>query len=279
MKARQILAPPQNFLNSASVPVTIKYMVKLLVSFLLISSAFGDNTSDRLLKSLVPYYSSVFSQVRDTLERKGDCRLQKTSFEIPTQDIKNDMFKLGPIGSVLWNGYIKYNINFDENYPKDVNRRNKFEEAMVKKFPKAGEVAYKMAYLANIKSRQFAPNFLNLKKFFSSSYAHQDAFRHAYWSALMTKHLGEDFAIIFSAAHEINREQMNRPIANKYNSDEMMDHINNEKGRIYGSKYKNLSDDEIANVIARDIKNGKFYILDGSVPGPYYQRPIISSDN
>lgn len=81
-----------------------------------------------------------------------------------------------------------------------------------------------------------------------------DAYRHAYWSALMTKHTTKTFAQQAGYAHE-------GYAVGSYDSikdlDVKMDLSNNTKGRNDASDNTSLSDAELANYIEKSVDNGK----------------------
>jgi|HigsolmetaAR206D_1030411.scaffolds.fasta_scaffold00160_21 hypothetical protein len=80
-----------------------------------------------------------------------------------------------------------------------------------------------------------------------------DAFRHAYWSALMTKHINRDFAYEAGYAHEGYKTGSYDDIKSL---DVKMDIKNNYSGRILGTKYKSKSDNYIAEKVADEVSKG-----------------------
>ncbi|SDC73316.1 DUF6973 domain-containing protein [Shouchella lonarensis] len=81
-----------------------------------------------------------------------------------------------------------------------------------------------------------------------------DAYRHAYWSALMTKHIGRNLAWRFGYAHEGHDTGTYHSISSL---DDKMDLRNNHLGRIDGTNWKKHSDKTIGNKIADSISKGK----------------------
>ena len=81
-----------------------------------------------------------------------------------------------------------------------------------------------------------------------------DAFRHAYWSALMTKKLGKDFAWKAGLAHEGLGTSY---VFDNQNDDKKMDINNNYSGRQIGETYQNSNDGTIAAVCRIHCSNGK----------------------
>lgn len=80
-----------------------------------------------------------------------------------------------------------------------------------------------------------------------------DAFRHAYWSALMAMHIDRDFAYDAGLAHEGLKRDYNFELQG---DDTKMDISNNFSGRVLGDNNKSKSDDQIANMIKNEVTNG-----------------------
>jgi hypothetical protein len=85
---------------------------------------------------------------------------------------------------------------------------------------------------------------------------HRDAFRHAYWNALMTKEYGENWTRSFATAHEGGP---NNP-ANR----EAMDLYNNEIGRSIGAANRNATPEQLANLVEQALNQGKLVVVDRS---------------
>ncbi|AGT08889.1 LysM peptidoglycan-binding domain-containing protein [Paracoccus aminophilus] len=85
---------------------------------------------------------------------------------------------------------------------------------------------------------------------------HNDAFRHAYWNALMSDRFGEDFAAAMSTAHEGVPEN---PAAK-----EAMDLYNNEVGRRIARENPGASDEELANKVEEAVRNGEMVVIDAN---------------
>ncbi|WP_454198513.1 DUF6973 domain-containing protein [Nocardia sp. Marseille-Q1738] len=83
---------------------------------------------------------------------------------------------------------------------------------------------------------------------------HGDAFRHAYWNALMTQKYGEDWTTEFATAHE--KSGGNTP------QREAMDLYNNELGRKVALAHPNASPDELKDLIRNEINNGNAIIIE-----------------
>ena len=80
-----------------------------------------------------------------------------------------------------------------------------------------------------------------------------DAFRHAYWNALMVRAEDEKLAKEFADAHETKAGQ---PL-----SEQTMDLHNNAVGRRIGLLYRRSSDAEIAKAVERALASGQLFIL------------------
>ncbi len=86
---------------------------------------------------------------------------------------------------------------------------------------------------------------------------HRDAFRHVYWNALMSKHLGNDFAQQYGTAHEAIPE--GDSIAER----EAMDLYNNEVGRRIAQQHPDASDEELAQLCYDAVMNGQAVVING----------------
>lgn len=82
---------------------------------------------------------------------------------------------------------------------------------------------------------------------------HRDAFRHAYWNALMTQKYGETWTNAFATAHE----GMPGNAANR----EAMDLYNNEVGRSIGANNKNATPEQLANLVEQSLNQGKLLVI------------------
>lgn len=81
-----------------------------------------------------------------------------------------------------------------------------------------------------------------------------DAFRHAYWNAMMVKHIDYSWAYDWATAHEEGAEGQ-PAIEGK------MDLYNNMMGRLIGNANKSKSDEEIADIIQEAVRNGEMKII------------------
>lgn len=85
---------------------------------------------------------------------------------------------------------------------------------------------------------------------------HQDAFRHAYWNALMGANVGDSEAARFATAHEANPDFEN-PAAR-----EAMDLYNNEQGRRIAQENPDASDEELGQLTREAIERGEMVVVD-----------------
>ena len=83
---------------------------------------------------------------------------------------------------------------------------------------------------------------------------HNDAFRHTYWNALMTKHFGAAFTERFTQAHE--------GVAGNKASREAMDLYNNGVGRRIAQANPNASDQQLADLVQQAGQNGQVVVID-----------------
>ncbi|GAB2512369.1 DUF6973 domain-containing protein [Lysobacter humi (ex Lee et al. 2017)] len=84
----------------------------------------------------------------------------------------------------------------------------------------------------------------------------RDAFRHAYWNALMTQQYGRGWTAAFATAHEA------RP-GNPANR-EAMDLYNNAVGRSIGAAHPNATPEQLADLVQRAVGDGRMVVLDRS---------------
>lgn len=85
-----------------------------------------------------------------------------------------------------------------------------------------------------------------------------DAFRHAYWNALLTREFGAEFARDFTSAHETGYAP--------YPSDEeaFMDLHNNAVGRDIAFSSPNVSDQQLQQKVMEALRGGNLYVWDGT---------------
>lgn len=82
---------------------------------------------------------------------------------------------------------------------------------------------------------------------------HNDAFRHAYWNALLTKNFGADWTRQFTTAHE--------GLPGNGAVREAMDLYNNEVGRSIAQLHPNASDAELATLVKAALDNGQLVVV------------------
>ncbi|MCP2256621.1 hypothetical protein LX15_000304 [Streptoalloteichus tenebrarius] len=85
---------------------------------------------------------------------------------------------------------------------------------------------------------------------------HADAFRHAYWNALMTQRYGEQWACEFATAHERNPASHHVPVA--------MDLHNNEVGRQIARAHPDAGPEELASLVEQAVKDGRMVVIDNN---------------
>ena len=84
--------------------------------------------------------------------------------------------------------------------------------------------------------------------------SHQDAFRHAYWNALMTQRFGEEWAEQYGTAHE-------RLPGNPADR-EAMDLYNNEVGRKIAVDNPDADPKKLADLVEQAVKDGRMVVID-----------------
>lgn len=91
-------------------------------------------------------------------------------------------------------------------------------------------------------------------KMWQGNDGHRDAFRHAYWNALMTQKYGETWTNAFATAHEgVPGNTANR---------EAMDLYNNEVGRSIGAANRNATPEQLADLVEQFLNQGKLVVID-----------------
>lgn len=83
---------------------------------------------------------------------------------------------------------------------------------------------------------------------------HRDAFRHAYWNALMAQEYGPGWTSVFATAHEAAPgNEANR---------EAMDLYNNRVGRTIGAAHPDASPEQLARLVQNAVQDGRLIVLD-----------------
>ena len=83
---------------------------------------------------------------------------------------------------------------------------------------------------------------------------HGDAFRHAYWNALMTQRFGEEWVSDFATAHERGPTSHPVPVA--------MDLYNNEVGRQIALEHPDASPEQLADIVQQAVTDGDMVVID-----------------
>jgi len=128
------------------------------------------------------------------------------------------------------------------------------------------------AYYATLAKLGAIQSFIQLEvnqacdKTFVRNLYNKDAFRHLYWSALMTKFVSEKYAIAIGNAHE-ESDTNNNPL------DRSMDEWNNAIGRKIGKENSTTSLAAIKNLVMNAINTGEAIILR---PNILHEQFIIS---
>jgi hypothetical protein len=118
---------------------------------------------------------------------------------------------------------------------------------------------YQWAVLAVRRSNKWNRNCFNDKNTFLGL---TDAFRHAYWSAILAKKFSPQVSLTYTTAHEIEIKN-NQAIINIKDAPTRMDMINNLLGTELGARYKDLSAKELEARIMNELRAGRFlYIKD-----------------
>lgn len=101
-------------------------------------------------------------------------------------------------------------------------------------------------------------DFKNAKDFavWAHNDGHNDAFRHAYWNALMIKRFNTNFAQNYANAHE--------GVAGNPATREAMDLYNNSVGRRIALEHPGASDEELANLVQQAVERGDMVVIDKS---------------
>ena len=93
----------------------------------------------------------------------------------------------------------------------------------------------------------------NLRESWPRNDGHNDAFRHAYWNATLTREFGVEWTKQFTTAHEGS---------NPGNSTrEAMDLYNNEVGRQIALDNPNASPQQLADLVKKALDDGKLVVI------------------
>ena len=111
-------------------------------------------------------------------------------------------------------------------------------------------------------------------KEYNGSGSRRDALRHAYWMALLSRHIGPKRALWLGEAHEKkNRKDFEKGIL----EDESMADVKNEEmdlsNNIFGAKIgkycKKCSDEELLETTIEALKKGELFIIKHNVKGQF----------
>lgn len=105
-------------------------------------------------------------------------------------------------------------------------------------------------------ARMNIPNYVphGREKEWINNDGHRDAFRHAYWNALLTKEFGVEWTQQFTTAHE------GRP--DNPADREAMDLYNNEVGRQIALVNLRASDERLADLVEQAVNHGNMVVID-----------------
>lgn len=98
---------------------------------------------------------------------------------------------------------------------------------------------------------------------------HADAFRHAYWNAMLTQRFGEEWTREFTTAHERNPNSHPTPVA--------MDLHNNEVGRRIALKNPDASPEELRALVEQAVRDGEMVVV-GRDDRLYYSDQVDLGD-
>lgn len=99
---------------------------------------------------------------------------------------------------------------------------------------------------------------------------HTDAFRHAYWNALMTKRFGKEWTEAYAKAHE--------GIATNNPASEAMDLYNNEVGRNIAVTHPDASPEELAELVQQAVNNGETVVVRPDGQGLAWSDQLTSAE-
>ena len=110
----------------------------------------------------------------------------------------------------------------------------------------------------------------NYNILFDRSGGNLDAFKHAYWMALLSQNISRNKARKIGVIHEkINYREYKRGISAQDSAASLMDLKNNEIGISIIENNKFLSHQELINTIIEAINNGELYRIKKNKKGEY----------
>ncbi|MBB5907764.1 DUF6973 domain-containing protein [Actinoalloteichus hymeniacidonis] len=87
-----------------------------------------------------------------------------------------------------------------------------------------------------------------------STDGHSDAFRHAYWNAMLANRFGQDWAAEYATAHE--------RVPDNPASSQSMDLHNNEVGRQIAAAHPDAGPEELAELIEQAVYDGDLIVVE-----------------
>jgi RHS repeat-associated protein len=136
---------------------------------------------------------------------------------------------------------------------------NKWEKGFMFLHPKATYNFYKAEEKASAATKRF------YKDTWKSDGNSANAFKHAYWNALMVKANGYDLAYDYATAHEKGQHTELQKVAVAM----AMDIYNNEIGRRIAIRNPKASDEELAKLIYAAVKRGEMKVMAVDKKGNY----------
>ena len=160
--------------------------------------------------------------------------------------MKNTSFVICFAIAIIMIMCLNNNVNAYESGSSS-NKLTVEEIALYSAHPTKAAKVSKYANMASDKTEEWYKNYCRWQ-------GNGDAFRHAYWSALMTKNIDRDFACKVGLAHEGLKPGYD---FDKQDDDHKMDISNNYSGRIIGTDNDDLSNGKLAEKVKSECSNGK----------------------
>ena len=158
-----------------------------------------------------------------------------------------------------------------QNYLKKFIKLSYPEKIWVISHPFVANKSYEISNNSITKTAYYS-NYFKLDKF--NSCGTTDAFRHAYWMAILSQNIGRKKALLLGKAHEkgnyiqFKKGKLEDGILPDYASCEM-DLFNNTIGAGIGILYKKITEDSIAKIIYSSIENGDLRIIKRNSKGEF----------
>lgn len=200
--------------------------------------------------SILTYYTDIKCEIQNVSRQlyRGEISEDEFQKRIELLEINVNKIMLAEKIDNKISGEIVFYSYYDE-FAKNQFGANAYEIALFKKYPGKAAKAITCASQASDMAER-------LWKSWSLWQGNGDAFRHAYWSALMTIHIDKDFAYKESYAHEGYELGTYSKIKD---IDTKMDLENNHRGRDLGDIYaaSSFNDREVAACILQSVLSGK----------------------